>query len=62
MLYGKVQLKVLCVDEKTTARILLKDKKKTSSMINCIDNKQNYTKKLHGLRNTEQRIALKFNG
>ena len=31
-------------------------------MINCIDNKQNYTKKLHGLRNTEQRIALKFNG
>ena len=28
MLYGKVQLKVLCVDEKTTARILLKDKKK----------------------------------
>ena len=40
MLYGKVQLKVLCVDEKTTACILLKDPKKTSSMINCIDNKQ----------------------
>ena len=61
MLYGKVQLKVLCVDEKTTACMLLKDQKKTSSMINCIDKKQ-IQKKLHGLRNTEQQIALKFNG
>ena len=30
-------------------------------MINCIDNKQ-IQKKLHGLRNTEQQIVLKFNG
>ena len=61
MLYGKVQLKVLCVDEKTTACIFNTIGSHSSSMINCIDSKQ-IQKKINGLRNTEQQIALKFNG